>query len=83
MDSMPIRRCRICQNPLSMYNHANVCFCHKEHPDLALNGALNPKTPDVVMRGMSGIDFVWMQECGADPELRHVMWLEWKRRLLH
>ena len=78
MDSTPKRRCRICKMPLSSYNKANVCFCHKEHPNPFLNGVLSPRTPDMTLRE---VDYVVMQEYTADPELRHLMFLEWKRRL--
>lgn len=31
MSEKPIRRCRICDTPLSGYNKSDICFCHDEH----------------------------------------------------
>lgn len=39
------RLCKICGMPLSGYNRANVCFCHKEHPDYRERNIYNPHKP--------------------------------------
>ena len=83
MDSTTTRRCRICKMPLSEYNLADVCFCHKEHPDPALNGVLNPIDHGFQPYGPSLVEITWKQEYAASPLLEWIMKMEWERRLFH
>ena len=61
------RRCKICNAPLCNHNTANVCFCHKEHPNFSSNFIINHKCPIGCGHSVPGL-YVIRKDYYGNPE---------------
>ena len=62
-----IRRCVICDMPLSKFNRANVCFHHPEHPDHRILGIPHShKVPIGAGHDTPGIDQMDREYSGGE-----------------